>query len=258
MVRSTADLAQPTGDSSPGIVDFLAEELCDRIPVGGVITWLNHFSALVAMRAAVPVEQFDHLGLDGVLLCRLLGLDSATCRTSADLVIPRVLERSRPLRVALVGSRPATLDAVVRKIEHEFGHRVVLTRDGYDGLPRPEVLRRELRAARAQLVVVGLGTPKQDIYALELRGPGMLVATCGGWLDQFAQDSYYPSWAYPLRLNWLVRLAKEPRRLWRRYTIDAVRALRARAALVDYVAGQGGRPLAATTTPRAAGTSSAA
>jgi hypothetical protein len=46
-------------------------------------------------------------------------------------------------------------------------------------------------------------------------------------------------------LNWLVRLAREPRRLWRRYTIDAVRALRSRAELAEYVIGLGHRPLAA-------------
>jgi hypothetical protein len=48
-----------------------------------------------------------------------------------------------------------------------------------------------------------------------------------------------------LRLNWLVRLAREPRRLWRRYTVDAVRAVRARADLIGYVTGVGERPLAA-------------
>jgi hypothetical protein len=49
--------------------------------------------------------------------------------------------------------------------------------------------------------------------------------TCGGFLDQILQSNYYPAWAYPLRLNWLVRLAREPRRLWRRYTVEAVVAL---------------------------------
>ena len=86
--------------------------------------------------------------------------------------------------------------------------------------------------------------PLQDHYALAATSPGVLVVTCGGWLDQFAGgEPYYPAWAYPLRLNWLVRLAREPRRLWRRYTIEAIRAVRARADLIDYVLGQGGRPL---------------
>jgi exopolysaccharide biosynthesis WecB/TagA/CpsF family protein len=236
-------------ETPQGVVDFLADELSDRIArgVGGTITWFNHFSALAAMKAGVPVHRFDYLGLDGVFLCRLLGVDSATCRTSADLVLPRMLERSQPLRIALVGSRPQTLEVVAGKIERQFGHRVVLTMDGYRGRPEAASLQQELRAVRAQLVIVGLGTPLQDFYALSLKRRGLLVATCGGWLDQFAQDSYYPSWAYPLKLNWLVRLAKEPRRLWRRYSADAVRALRARAALTQYVAGQGARPLGAAT-----------
>ncbi len=232
------------------IVDHLADTLSDRIAHGhgGAITWLNHFSAMVAMRAGVPLQDFDYLGLDGVFLCRLLGLDSAACRTSADLVLPRLLERSRPLRIALVGATPETLVVVADKIERQYGHRVVLMRDGYSGLPSADSLRQEVRDVRAQLVIVGLGTPLQDLYALAVQQPGVLSATCGGWLDQFAQDSYYPSWAYPLKLNWLVRVAKEPRRLWRRYSIDAIGALRARAALAGYVAGQGARPLAAATT----------
>ena len=49
--------------------------------------------------------------------------------------------------------------------------------------------------------------------------------SCGGFLDQVLRPGYYPAWAYPLRLNWLIRLAREPRRLWRRYTVDAVLAV---------------------------------
>jgi hypothetical protein len=99
------------------------------------------------------------------------------------------------------------------------------------------------RRSFEQIAVLGLGAPLQDHYALATASPGILVATCGGWLDQFAGDTYYPAWAYPLRLNWLVRLAREPRRLWRRYTIDALRALWSRAALIQYVTVEGRRPL---------------
>ena len=214
-------------------------------PTGGVVTWLNHYTALQSVQAGTPIEQFDYLGLDGILLCRLVR--SGAARTSADLVLPLLLEAAAPLRVALVGSTPETLAQVAAKIEAEYGHSVVLVRDGYAGLPTPEELRRELRAARAQVAIVGLGAPLQDRYALALRSPRMLVATCGGWLDQFAGGTYYPAWAYPLKLNWLVRLAREPKRLWRRYSVDAVRALRARHQLTDYVVHQGRAPLAATT-----------
>ncbi|MCZ2846982.1 WecB/TagA/CpsF family glycosyltransferase [Modestobacter sp. VKM Ac-2978] len=225
------------------------------LPTGGVVTWLNHYTALQSLQAGTPIEEFDYLGLDGILLCRLVR--SGAERTSADLVLPLLLEAAAPLRVALIGSTPGTLAQVAARIEAEYGHNVVLVRDGYTGLPAPEELRRQLLAARAQVAIVGLGAPLQDRYALALRSPRMLVATCGGWLDQFAGGTYYPAWAYPLKLNWLVRLAREPRRLWRRYSVDAVRALRARRRLTDYVVHRGHVPLAATTSGTAASSADA-
>jgi N-acetylglucosaminyldiphosphoundecaprenol N-acetyl-beta-D-mannosaminyltransferase len=51
--------------------------------------------------------------------------------------------------------------------------------------------------------------------------------TTGSYIDHLADwdgvsASWYPRWADVLRLNWLYRLAREPRRLWRRYTIEIV------------------------------------
>jgi exopolysaccharide biosynthesis WecB/TagA/CpsF family protein len=234
---------RPVGPA--GVAARLAWDIEAR--AGGTMTWFNHYSALQAVRAGVPVHQFDYLALDGLFLCHLLRVTG--CRTSADLVLPLVLERTRNLRIALIGSTAETLRLVADKIHAEYGHRVVLMRDGYDQLPEPAALRRQLKAAGVQLAVVGLGAPKQDFYALDLATPGIFVATCGGWLDQFSQDAYYPPWAYRLRLNWLVRLAREPRRLWRRYTVDAVRAVRARRTLVEYVTVLGRGPLAAAERP---------
>lgn len=212
--------------------------------VGRTVTWLNHHSALMALRAGVPLDQFDYLGVDGIFLGRLV--KATVPRTSADLLLPELLAQTQGLRIALIGSSTATLQAVAAKASAEYGHDVVLLRDGFAGLPAPEELRAELLAVGAQLAIIGLGAPLQDTYALALKTPGVLVLTCGGWLDQFSGGgSYYPAWAYPLRLNWLVRLAREPKRLWRRYTIDAVRALRAQAKLADYVTGMGARPLEA-------------
>jgi exopolysaccharide biosynthesis WecB/TagA/CpsF family protein len=244
--RSAAHAPRPADGSGPAAEAperQFARALLAKVEagVGGTVTWLNHYSATQSMQGRVPLHRFDHLGLDGILLCRLLG--SPTPRTSADLVLPLLLEHPVPLRIALIGSTPETLRAVTTKIEAR-GHRVVLRRDGYAGLPTPAKLRTELRAAGVQVAVLGLGAPLQDHYALATATPGVLVVTCGGWLDQFAGDSYYPAWAYPLRLNWLVRLAREPRRLWRRYTVDAVRALRSRAELIQYVTVEGRRPLA--------------
>jgi hypothetical protein len=91
--------------------------------------------------------------------------------------------------------------------------------------------------SQPDIVIVGMGAPRQEIVAQQIakmlrRG---LVFTCGGFLDQIRQGNYYPAWAYPLRLNWAVRLVREPKRLWRRYTVQALSALRIRRRLREEI-----------------------
>jgi Glycosyl transferase WecG/TagA/CpsF family len=59
-----------------------------------------------------------------------------------------------------------------------------------------------------------------------------VIFTAGGWLDQLAdRPQYFPPLVHQLRLGWLLRIIREPRRLVRRYTLDAVSALRHIATL---------------------------
>ena len=198
------------------------------------VTWLNHFSAPHAIdRAGEDLSAFDVVGVDGKLLQLLLGGHS---RTSADLNIPALLPRLTGARVALVGGPPETATERGAKVAELLGPEstVVLSRDGYAGRPSLVAFQAQLRETQANVVIVGLGAGLQEQYATAARESmpqGGLSLTCGGFLDQLLVENYYPRWAYPLRLNWLVRLAREPQRLWRRYTIDALQAVGQRARL---------------------------
>src|SRR5688500_11343338 len=112
-------------DSWSGPADRLAIHLADRLESGRgcTVTWLNHYSAVIAMRAGVPVGEFDYLGIDGIFLRRLLGVPVP--RTSADLTLPVLLRSAKPLRIGLVGSTAEVLDVVARKLQEDFGHSVV-------------------------------------------------------------------------------------------------------------------------------------
>jgi len=195
---------------------------------GACVTWYNHYSVQVSMAKGIPFHAFTHIGIDGVFLRWLAEVDSP--RTSADLVIPELLKRvAGGTRVALIGGNPSDVENARIAVQAAYPDvQVALVIDGYDGLPDPVRLAARIDEAGVDLVILGLGAPRQDEYALALHeatGRAPVVLTCGGWLDQIAQPRYYPRFAYPLRLNWLVRLLREPRRLWRRYTVVAVRAL---------------------------------
>ncbi|WP_374760949.1 WecB/TagA/CpsF family glycosyltransferase [Agromyces indicus] len=170
------------------------------------------------------MNQFASVGIDGTLLRLIVGRPFPP-RTSADLVLPILLARTPWLRVGLVGGTPeanARARVAIAGMVSD-GSEVCYSIDGYSGLTASEV------PAGLDILIVGLGAPLQDQFASELiRLPNSprLVVTCGGWLDQVSVPTYYPPWAYRLKLNWLVRLIREPRRLWRRYSIDAAIALR--------------------------------
>ncbi len=209
------------------------------------VTWLNHHSALKLLPAAMSsIDPIDYIGIDGLFLNTLLG-GRGPGRTSADLVIPQLLPLLPGARIALVGARRPSLDRAAQVITDSLladaGSAIVDTRDGYGELPAAEEVTPWLASCRADVVIVGLGAVLQEQWAVEVmaRLQTGLVITCGGFLDQVHRHDYYPAWAYPLRLNWAVRVAREPRRLWRRYSIEAVSALQERRTLR---AGIGGLP----------------
>jgi exopolysaccharide biosynthesis WecB/TagA/CpsF family protein len=208
-------------------IDRPVDELLALWKHGGVtVTWLNHFTVQHADPEAL--RRIRAIGIDGTLLQLLIGR-TAPARTSADLLLPELLERNETARsrIAVVGGAPGRADAAAARL----GERVVFTADGYDDLAS---LRRDpgpLVASAPDIVLLGLGAGLQDVVALEVAAvlPAAAVFTVGGWLDQLAMaESYFPAWVHALRLGWAWRLAHEPRRLLRRYTVDAVRAVRRR------------------------------
>ena len=52
----------------------------------------------------------------------------------------------------------------------------------------------------------------------------MSVCVAGGWIDQYAKaaEDYFPDWVHNARLGWAWRIAHEPKRLTKRYTIEAL------------------------------------
>lgn len=84
-----------------------------------------------------------------------------------------------------------------------------------------QALAARIRAAEAHVLWVGLGTPRQD-HLVHRLGPLLKcpVVPVGAAFDFLAgRVSEAPSWLHGSGFEWLYRLAREPRRLWRRYLL---------------------------------------
>jgi N-acetylglucosaminyldiphosphoundecaprenol N-acetyl-beta-D-mannosaminyltransferase len=82
-------------------------------------------------------------------------------------------------------------------------------------------IRDQIRQSGAQIVFVGLGCPRQEVWAYEFRDrlkiPILAVGAAFPILAGTLRQA--PKWMQDRGLEWLFRLGTEPRRLWRRYLL---------------------------------------
>ena len=82
-----------------------------------------------------------------------------------------------------------------------------------------------IRESNAQFVWVGLGCPKQELLLGRLRErlpPAIYLAVGAAFPLISGAVRQAPVFLQKLGLEWMFRLAMEPRRLWRRYLVNNV------------------------------------
>jgi N-acetylglucosaminyldiphosphoundecaprenol N-acetyl-beta-D-mannosaminyltransferase len=84
-------------------------------------------------------------------------------------------------------------------------------------------LRSQLETSKADVLWCGLSTPKQERFISSYydRMPVKLMVGVGAAFDLLSGNlDEAPDWMKRSGLQWLYRLIKEPRRLWRRYLLN--------------------------------------
>jgi N-acetylglucosaminyldiphosphoundecaprenol N-acetyl-beta-D-mannosaminyltransferase len=133
-------------------------------------------------------------------------------------------------RVYLLGGEPEANAIAAQRLMERCPGLVIAGRSAPDVSAEPtaeelKALRTELIAAAPDLVLVAFGSPKQErvIAALKPSLPQAWWIGVGISLSFLAgRVARAPVLVQRLGLEWLHRLAQEPRRLFRRYIIDDI------------------------------------
>jgi len=134
------------------------------------------------------------------------------------------------LSIYLLGGAPGVPEQAALALTRRYpGLRVAgadAPRLGFDkSAAEVSAARTRLRAAGPDIVFVGLGFPKQEQLITQLAAvfPHTWFVGCGAAIP-FAAGAVprAPAWMQERGLEWLFRLLKEPRRLFRRYLIDDI------------------------------------
>jgi N-acetylglucosaminyldiphosphoundecaprenol N-acetyl-beta-D-mannosaminyltransferase len=156
-------------------------------------------------------------------LLRRVGSNQAERIGGPDL-FPRVVARGREqgLRHFLVGSTERTLTALDAALRRSIPGSELVGHYSPPFTERPAVdeAAELIRAAQVHLVWVGLGAPKQEIWCARASAelPDVTFVGVGAAFDFLAGvKRRAPAWMRRTSLEWLFRMASEPRRLTSRY-----------------------------------------
>lgn len=139
--------------------------------------------------------------------------------------------RQYDLRHFLLGSSPEVLVRLSNALHASFPGCEIVGSESPAFRPLSDVELAEqdqrIRAARPDIIWVGLGTPKQDWEARRLVNALGITSVAVGAAFDFAAGTVKeaPAWIRKIGFEWLFRLCTQPRRLWRRYLIGNAKFL---------------------------------
>jgi N-acetylglucosaminyldiphosphoundecaprenol N-acetyl-beta-D-mannosaminyltransferase len=136
----------------------------------------------------------------------------------------RVAEELR-LPIFLYGSSAPVVAALARRLTQRFPELSIVGAEPsqFRSLSPDEMaaLAERVRCSGARIMFVGLGCPRQEVFVYELRDaisfPMLAVGAAFEYHAGFAHEP--PEYVQRAGLQWLYRLAHDPRRLWRRYLL---------------------------------------
>lgn len=224
-------------------------EVLAAIPRGKVlINTVNAFSYTIAQRDAAFAEALrggDYLLPDGagiVKACRWLGMPSQPKERIAGwdffefemrrLNTDAPVHGTRPVAM-FVGSSERTLALIKERAAKDFPSLDITTYSppykAEFSAADDEAIITAINTVRPDLLWIGMTAPKQEKWAYanwKKLDVDCHVGTIGAVFDFYAGTRHRaPLWWQRHSLEWLYRLIREPRRMWRRYIIGNARFL---------------------------------
>jgi N-acetylglucosaminyldiphosphoundecaprenol N-acetyl-beta-D-mannosaminyltransferase len=136
-------------------------------------------------------------------------------------VVERAAHEGVP--IGLYGGTPELLESFVRVLEQRYPQIRVACRIAPPFRPltaeEDEAVTQEIVASGARILFVGIGCPKQEKWMAAHKGrvPAVMLGVGAAFDFHTGRVRQAPRWMQATGLEWVFRLAMDPRRLWKRY-----------------------------------------
>ena len=161
----------------------------------------------------------------GVALAARIGGHRFPANLNGSDFNPRILELAarRSWPVFFLGASQGVAEEAARRLKERIPNLVVAgTRDGYFPRGDDAEVAKMIEGSGAAVVMVAMGNPLQETWLRDnLAATGAKIGVGVGAFFDFSAENVRraPAWMNRVGVEWLFRLAQEPKRLWRRYVV---------------------------------------
>lgn len=205
------------------------KELIENLLSGGsprVLSFLNAHAANLAWKSSEfssSLISSDILLRDGSgigILMKALKQEPGINMNGTDFIPQLLAAAPKGWKIALLGTEEPYLSRASCRLR-ELGFKSIYTLDGFQ---KDEVYLQFVRNHAFDLIILAMGMPKQERVAQlikkKVENNSALIINGGAIVDFMAsRHERSPLFIRRMGFEWLYRLYKEPRRLWRRYII---------------------------------------
>jgi N-acetylglucosaminyldiphosphoundecaprenol N-acetyl-beta-D-mannosaminyltransferase len=211
-------------DASQRVVRWAHEGRSVYVCVASVHMVMEAFDSEAFRRIVNGADLVTPDGRPLVWALKAMGVSRASQVRGTDLTT-RIIERAarEGVPIGLYGGTPELLESFVRVLGERFpGVRVAckiappfrpLTRE------EDEAITGEIVESGARILFVGIGCPKQERWMAQHKDhfPAVMVGVGAAFDFHTGRVRQAPRWMQTAGLEWVFRLAMDPRRLWKRY-----------------------------------------
>ncbi len=214
-------------------------DLLENLRGGGVVFTpnVNHIVCLQKNKEFYSIyQEADYRVCDSKILMyasNFLGSPILEKISGSDLfpAFYKYYQNDENIKIFLLGSKEKTVQTAKKKINTRVGRNIIIAAHSPSfGFEKKEDECKKIveliNNSGATVLAIGVGSPKQEMwiakYKKQLKNINIFLAI-GATIDFEAGNvKRSPKWMSEIGFEWLYRLLNEPRRLWKRYLLDAL------------------------------------
>jgi len=177
----------------------------------------------IVQNAAIVMN--DGIGVS--MAAKIVGKETFPANLNGTDLTPLILKLAaeRGWRVFLLGAAPGVAEKAAAKfLATTPGLEIAGTHSGYFKGGELDSVIEQIRELQTDVLIVGMGNPVQEQWLArhQAQTGARLGVGVGAFLD-FSAGVFprAPLWMQQMKIEWLYRMSREPRRLWKRYLVEA-------------------------------------